>query len=96
MKPRRGSRHHRALSGKRWALLRLKVFARDNWRCRKCGRPGRLECDHVTPLHKGGDPWDMANLQALCRSCHIQKTAAENTRPDPARDAWRAFVAELI
>ena len=89
----RGSRF--ALSGKRWQLLRLRVFARDGWRCVRCGRPGRLECDHVKPLRAGGDPWDRANLQTLCRGCHVEKTAGENRRPDPERDAWRALVREL-
>ena len=50
----RGSRHHRALSGKRWELVRLRVFARNGWRCRNCGRAGRLEWDHVVPLREGG------------------------------------------
>ena len=92
---RLGSRHFAALNRKRWTLLRLRVFERDNWRCVRCGRAGRLECDHVVPLRDGGAPWDMANLQSLCRSCHIDKTAGENRRDDPERDAWRAFVSEL-
>ena len=92
---RPGSRHHKALDGKRWALVRLRIFARDGWRCRRCGRAGRLECDHVVPLHRGGAEYDPANLQTLCRGCHVQKTAGENERPDPARDAWRALVREL-
>lgn len=58
------------------------VLDRDGWRCR---RVGRMEVDHVVPLDRGGDPWDMANLQTLCRGCHIAKTAAENRRPRPRR-----------
>ena len=70
------------------------MFARDGHRCARCGRAARLECDHVVPLDRGGDPWDMANLQALCRRCHIGKTAGENRRPPtPAEVAWRALVA---
>ena len=92
---RPGSRHYAALDGQRWQLLRLRVFQRDGWRCRKCGRAGRLECDHVVPMHRGGDPYDPANLQTLCRTCHIEKTAGENTRPDPERQAWRTLVAEI-
>lgn len=90
-----GSRHYAKLDRKRWALLRLKVFERDGWRCRRCGRAGRLECDHVIPLHAGGAPLDLANLQALCRPCHVAKSADENTRPDPEREAWRAKLAEI-
>lgn len=56
-----------------------------------------MEVDHKTPLHRGGDLYDPANLQALCRSCHIGKTAAENRRePTEAEEAWRALVDELV
>ena len=89
------SGHHTHLQARRWAYVRRAVFARDNWRCRRCGRAGRLECDHVVPLHRGGDPYDPGNLQTLCRPCHIDKTAGENTRPDPERDAWRALVYQM-
>ena len=91
-----GSKHYAKLDGKRWALLRLRIFARDAWRCRKCGRAGRLECDHIKPLQRGGAPYDPANLQSLCRGCHLEKTRTDNGHgPDPARDAWRALVAEI-
>lgn len=32
------------------------------------------ELDHVTPLWKGGDMWQ---VQGLCASCHADKTARE-------------------
>ena len=84
------SRHHRALDRKRWAAVRWQVINRDGWRCRSCGKPGRLECDHVKPLEDGGDAWAMGNLQMLCRSCHFRKTTAEklaNLLPDVRE--WR-------
>ena len=77
--------------------MRRAVFERDNFRCVECGRGGRLECDHVTPLRRepGQDPYDPKGLQTLCRACHIAKTAHENRRPlTPAELAWRALVAE--
>ena len=90
------SRHHTPLNARRWATARRAVFDRDGYRCVLCGRAGRLECDHVTPLDRGGDPWDQANLQTLCRACHIAKTREENRRPlTEAEVAWRAFVDEL-
>ena len=71
--------------GPRWAALRLRVFERDGYRCRKCGKAGRLECDHVVPVAQGGAPYDPANLQTLCRGCHILK----HTRPVPKeRQDW--------
>ena len=90
------SRYHvTRLHARRWARVRRAVFNRDGWRCRKCGRPGRLECDHVTPMQResGGDPYDMQNLQTLCRGCHIAKTAAENKRPaSQEQREWQALV----
>lgn len=94
-KRRPGSRHYAKLDRKRWALLRLRIFERDGWRCCECGKAGRLEADHIIPLSKGGAPYAPGNLQTLCRSCHIEKTTAESKPQDPARDAWRELVAEI-
>ena len=91
-----GSRHFAALDRRRWQLLRLRIFERDNWRCRKCGRAGRLECDHIVPLQRCNDSYRPSNLQSLCRGCHIEKTRTDiGNVPDPEREAWRALVAEL-
>ena len=89
------SRNHRRLNAKRWAFVRRKVLDAANWQCAKCNKYAN-EVDHVQPLEKGGDAWDEANLQCLCKSCHIEKTSRENERHDPARDAWRRLVDELI
>lgn len=80
--------------GRRWRRLRRLVLDRDGWRCRKCGRAGRLEVDHARPLFRGGGD-ELANLQSLCRRCHFAKSAIEAGAhpPDPA---WAAAVAELL
>ena len=93
----RGSRHYAKLDRRRWARVRRAVFARDGWRCVDCRRAGRLECDHIVPLHvdPDQDPYAIDGLATRCRRCHIQKTAAENRKPDPERDAWRELVAEI-
>ena len=94
---RPGSRLHAALDRRRWEKIRLQVLDRDSWRCRQCGKAGALEVDHIVPLRRGGAPYDMGNLQSLCAfPCHAEKTRGENERPDPARDAWRKLVAELL
>lgn len=91
------SRHHIHLNARRWAAARRAVFERDGHRCRKCGRVGRLEVDHIVPLKQGGGPWVLDNLQSLCRRCHIEKTRAENRRPPtPAEAAWRRLVASMM
>ena len=86
---------HAVLDGRRWARVRRMVFRRDGYRCRSCGRAGRLECDHVVPLRRGGAPYDPVNLQTLCRGCHVEKTAGENRKPDPEQDRWRALARGL-
>lgn len=93
------SRQHHRLNRRRWALLRRQVLDRDGWRCRQCGRAGRLEVDHVQALEDGGDPWAPDNLQTLCRQCHIRKTARENRARrsvSPEARAWRLLVDELL
>ena len=89
----RGSKLHRALNKRRWERVRIEVFRRDNYRCCLCGLAGALECDHVKPQFRGGDPYQLDNLQTLCRACHIQKSRGERERPDPGRDAWRELLA---
>lgn len=62
-------------SSKRWRILRRRILAA-NPRCTSCGTLA-TEVDHVTAIRDGGDPWDPANLQPLCRPCHSRKTASE-------------------
>ena len=78
-----------------WARLRRQVFARDAFRCRKCGRAGRLEADHVVPIWRGGAPLDVDNVQALCRTCHVAKTGGENRNTTPEQLAWRVLLARI-
>lgn len=93
------SRHHVGIVGtRRWARTRREVFDRDGHRCQSCGRAGKLEADHIEPLHLGGDPWAFENLQSLCRSCHIAKTRAERPPrvvPEAVR-RWRELVDDLL
>jgi 5-methylcytosine-specific restriction endonuclease McrA len=56
-----------------WTALRSEVFARDDFTCAYCGeRGGRLECDHVTPVSRGGRH-DPDNLVAACFGCNRDK-----------------------
>ena len=93
------SRHHLPLNARRWAIVRRHVFARDRHRCVVCGRAGKLECDHISPLERepGQDFYDVNGLQTICRACHIEKTRRENRRElTPAEAEWRAFASELL
>lgn len=74
------------------------MLERDGWRCTRCGKAGRLEVDHITPLaaDPDQDAYDPAGCQALCRSCHIAKTGGENRRQlTDAEQRWADLVAEL-
>lgn len=60
--------------------VRFKVFQRDNYRCKICGRSPEsnsnvtLHVDHIIPVSKGGAS-DFSNLQTLCSSCNMGKKA---------------------
>ena len=90
------SRHHTRLDRRRWLHARRQALERAGWRSELSGRAGVLEVDHRTPIARGGDPYDLGNLQVLTRGEHVAKTRRENERPDPARDKWRRLVAELL
>ena len=77
----------RIYSSRRWRRLRLSVLDRAGWRCRKCGRAGRLEVHHREPVREGGEAWCESNLQPLCRTCHFRTHVP--LPPDVAE--WRAF-----
>ena len=93
------SRNHISMKlwGPRWERLRRMVFKRDGYRCVLCRGAGRLECDHVVPLHRGGPPFDINNLQTCCRSCHLEKTRSENLHePTPAEQEWRKALTDIM
>ncbi len=91
---------HATLNHHRWAAVRRFVFERDGWRCTSCGKAGRLECDHVTPLERDPkqDPYAIDGLQSLCRGCHIEKTRTERAPRErtASERAWHALVAEMM
>lgn len=57
--------------------MRFAIYARDGYRCKKCGKKhdgDNLEIDHIYPIAKGGkSTYD--NLQTLCRKCNKKKGA---------------------
>jgi len=92
-------RHSSATYGAAWRKASAACLKRDNWRCqlRLPGCQGAAShADHKTPVSQGGTD-DLANLQAVCKSCHAIKTAREgggwrrSAPKDPAvqqRTAW--------
>lgn len=61
------------LPANEWKVIRARIFERDNYTCQYCGdRGGKLECDHVMPLSRGGSDED-DNLVTACRPCNRSK-----------------------
>lgn len=57
--------------------LRWKVFQRDKYRCKVCGRRAgdfELQVDHIIPWSKGGRT-ELENLRLLCWDCNQGKGA---------------------
>ena len=72
-----------------WRKLRLSILERDKFTCQSCGLITTvLEVDHIEP---NSDNNDRSNLQALCRSCHEEKTLKENKRVDSYLDHYKAM-----
>jgi len=55
---------------------RKRIYERDGFKCKKCGREDQLSIDHVTAVANGGDSSD-SNLQVLCYSCNFGKRAKD-------------------
>ena len=83
------------LHTRRWGRLRRHILARDSWTCQACGKLlGMAQIDHIKPVFKGGKPFEPANCQVLCVSCHVAKTRIDvGQLPDPEREAWARHIA---
>jgi 5-methylcytosine-specific restriction protein A len=70
--------------------VRWEVWARDDFRCRRCGARERLSIDHIVAVVNGGSN-ETTNLQTLCVPCNSQK----GTRPSQPPFNRAASAAEL-
>ena len=61
-------KYRRYLRSPHWQALRKKILKRADYKCEKCRRHVPLDVHHLTYARRGHE--DMADLQALCRSCH--------------------------
>jgi 5-methylcytosine-specific restriction enzyme A len=78
--PKQVDRHYHTPEHRVWSAA---VIKRAGGVCQGpgCGRSEvRLFADHIVELQDGGAPFDPANGQALCGSCHSRKTAQERRR----------------
>ena len=96
-------RYVRVPYGRRAALNRRTVFARDGDRCQYCGAPAQ-SLDHVVPRAKGGrHSWE--NVVAACSPCNTRKgdrllgeTSLTLRRPPvaPVGMAWVAIAVGTV
>ena len=55
----------------KWKQVRALVRRRADGCCERCGREAKtLDVHHRIALKDGGLPYDLDNLEALCRPCH--------------------------
>lgn len=73
---------------------RLKLYARDDWKCVSCGEDDErlLTLDHKVPRSKGGDNSD-ENLQTMCKGCNHRKA---DKMPDSSAMARALHKAGLV
>jgi 5-methylcytosine-specific restriction protein A len=76
------SRHARGY-GTAWDHIRKEVMKRDMRLCQPCLKENRVTpahaVDHIVAKARGGTD-DLANLQAICRACHLDKTLTDSGR----------------
>ena len=81
-----------------WKRARLGALRRAGYRCQRCRGAVRLEVHHKTPLESGGAPFDLGNLEVVCRGCHFgahgKATPPDTGRLERERRAWRRFLAK--
>lgn len=61
-----------------WQRVRDVIFARDGGICMKCGKrvsKDDYHVDHIHPVSKGGDEWELNNLELSCPRCNLSKGA---------------------
>lgn len=62
-------------NARRWRRLSQSVRAAEPT-CRLCGGPSFC-AGHIVPIADGGDPWELSNIQALCRTCRNRKAGSD-------------------
>jgi 5-methylcytosine-specific restriction protein A len=69
-------RNRTIYSSKRWEMLRRRVLFEQPI-CAICDDALAIDADHIRPIESGGAPYERANCQGLCKSCHSAKTRRE-------------------
>ena len=82
-----GSLRHQAMQRYEYIQWRKKVFERDNYTCKSCGKSGvYLHADHIKEWSKFPNlRLTVSNGQTLCTECHYLKTFK---RVKPSNIIW--------
>lgn len=84
------AKHHRP----EWHRLARVAKDKAGWRCERCASHGFLEAHH-----RSTDPqrfYDLANIEVLCRSCHIEIHRRDYRPKSPEIAAWDSLVKDLL
>lgn len=58
----------------KWSKIRERVYKRDNYACQQCGSVGgEIHAHHIKPVSKGGEKYNMSNIEVLCPDCHYDE-----------------------
>jgi hypothetical protein len=63
------------LKDPRWQKLRLQIFERDEWECKRCGDNENTLVVHHLKYIPGREPWEYPPeiLLTLCEECHSEE-----------------------
>jgi 5-methylcytosine-specific restriction endonuclease McrA len=56
--------------------VRKVIYYRDGGICMKCNKKvymNDFHIDHINPICKGGEEWELSNLELSCPKCNLQK-----------------------
>jgi len=89
-----GRDYAREEEGPLWHWYSVIIHERDDYRCQYCGvgndehADPEYHVDHVFPVSRGGKT-ELSNLQLLCKSCNLTKSAKlESEYPDATQAGW--------
>lgn len=73
--------------GHRWRVLRAQILTANRVcaiQLEGCTRYATT-VDHITPISKGGDPYNRANLRPACSFCNRRRGSDTAIEPRPTR-----------
>lgn len=63
-----------------WDRIRRIIYSRDGGICMKCGKwiKSSYHVDHIIPISKSGEEFDLSNLELSCPECNLKKHNKED------------------